>query len=357
MTYIAPRAKVLRHLDRVQAWDHGEQPAPVTLEVDLSSRCVLGCQSCHMAHTHSKGPWAIARRVLPVGMAAVGDLADTAVTLRWLAEAKAAGVQSIIWSGGGEPTTHPDWLLILARAHAFGFAQGMYTLGGLLTHETARAAATYLSWVVVSLDCPDADTYATEKRVSPSRFHAACNGIRYLASANAATVGVSFLLHAQNWPRMGEMLTLSTALGATYTTFRPTVEVSQADPGVLLGDRSWVDVALPGLQYLATLPDVELDVTRFQQWATWQGHGYPTCHGIKLNATVTPDGHVWVCVNRRGVPGSALGNLTHESFTDVWARHPGHWTVDAHCRAMCRLHPINEELHALRQPQAHEAFI
>lgn len=328
------------------------------LETDAGTYLADGVvvHNCHMAHTHSRGPWVSKLRVLPHGMDLTGDLADTAVTLRWLQEAKAAGVKSVIWSGGGEPTTHPDWLLILAKAKVLGFEQGMYTLGGLLTHETAREAASHLSWVVVSLDCADADTYAKEKGVPPARFHAACDGIRFMVG-HRATVGASFLLHADNWHRMGEMLTLSESLGVTYTTFRPTVEVRQDAPSVLLGDRTWVDVALPGLRTLATHPRVELDVQRFQDWANWQGHGYDTCHGIRLNATITPDSRVWVCVNRRGVPGSALGNLTHESFAQVWAKHPGHWNVDRECRAMCRLHPVNEALHALRQPLAHESFV
>jgi len=356
MTYIAPRAKVLRHLDRFHAWDQGQTPGPVTLEVDLSNRCVLGCQSCHMAHTHSRGPWTGKLRTL--GMAPMGDLADTAVTMRWLAEAKEAGVQAIVWSGGGEPTTHPDWLPILARAHTLGFQQGMYTLGGLLTQATALEAAHYLEWVVVSLDCADADTYAKEKAVPPTRFHAACHGIRYLASANACTVGVSYLLHRDNWQRMGAMYQLSKDLGATYTTFRPTIEVRQDAPGTLIGQRGWVfSDAQQELAYYATLPDVELDPTRFTQWAAWAGHGYPTCYGIRLNATVTPNGHVWVCVNRRGVPDSSIGDLTTQSFGEVWAKHPGHWMVDAQCRAMCRLHPINQELAALAVPQPHEAFL
>jgi len=74
-----------------------------------------------------------------------------------------------------------------------------------------------------------------------------------------------------------------------------------------------------------------------------------------LNTTITPDGRVWLCPQRRGV--SALGDLRRESFTDIWARHPRTFTVDAGCRAMCRLHPVNETLAALRTPRAHEAFV
>lgn len=230
----------------------------------------------------------------------------------------------------------------------------MYTCGGLLTAASSSALASMASWVVVSLDTPDADTYAAEKGVPASRFLSACSGLTALIGSKA-TVGASFLLHADNWQRADEMLTLGRHLGAHYVTFRPAIQTAQDRPGVPTGDRSWVLQAMPSLVALSNAADVELDVDRFLAYAAWTDHGYSQCHGVQLNTTITPDGRVWLCPQRRGV--SALGDLRRESFTDIWARHPRTFTVDAGCRAMCRLHPVNETLAALRTPRAHEAFV
>jgi hypothetical protein len=72
---------------------------------------------------------------------------------------------------------------------------------------------------------------------------------------------------------------------------------------------------------------------------------------------VTPDGRVWACPNRRGFEGSAIGDLRTERFPDIWARHSGRWTVDGQCRAMCRLHLMNQAIAPVFAPQAHEAFV
>jgi MoaA/NifB/PqqE/SkfB family radical SAM enzyme len=360
VTFIAPRAKVLKHMDRLVGWDRGEKPYPVTVEWDLSNRCTLGCQDCHFAHTHVKGPWATKLRVLPMAFESTGDLADRDLVFRTLDDmAHADGVKAIVWSGGGEPTTHPDWLSIVEYAATLGYEQGMYTLGGLLTDASAMRLAKVASWVVVSLDAPDAETYAAEKGVPASRFAAACHGITALIG-HKATVGVSFLLHAGNVHRCDDMLALARSLGASYTTFRPAVQTSPAAPGVPLGDRKWAlratDAAyLSVLQRMAAQPDVEVDLDRFREYATWQGHGYTSCQGIQVNTTITPDGRVWICPQRRGV--TALGDLRRESFAAIWARHPGHYTVDAGCRVQCRLHPVNATLAEIRAPRAHEAFI
>ncbi len=361
-TRIGPQ-KVFAHLERLQAWQRGDRPAPITLEWDLSNRCTLGCDHCHFAHTHVRGPWTGLERVMPDAYANTGDLADPALVFRALDEAAAAGVQAVVWSGGGEPTTHPQWSSALVVAQSVGLQQGMYTLGGHLTQQSAQVLAALTSWVVVSLDAVDADTYAAEKHVSADRFEAACQGIRWLAEAGTTTVGVSFLIHAGNWKRVYAMRTLALDLGATYVTFRPRIDCAPDDSAADGLDRDWITEALPVLEQVSIFEVVgsssfvECDPSRFRAYRDWTGRSYTTCHAIKLNATITPDGRVWVCPQRRGMAESCLGDLRTESFSDLWARHPGQWTDFADCRVMCRLHGVNEQLAPVFAEYQHLAFV
>lgn len=356
MTYVDPSGKPFAYIDRLAEWSRGETPAPVTIEWDLSNRCVLGCQDCHFAYTHTRGPWAGRDRPLPMARDAGGDIADTALVKQVLVDAWLAGVKSIVWTGGGEPTTHPDWPDIVAEAADIGYAQGMYTLGGLLTETTGEHLAARADWVVVSLDAISPDAYAREKGVSPTRYFAALNGIRALVDYKAA-VGVSFLLHADNWQQAPEMVNLGHSLGATYTTLRPAIRFSAANPAALTDDRAWITDALPSLTRLSAEPDVECSPTRFAEYRDWQGHGYDVCYGIRLNTTITPDGRMWVCPNRREYAGSCLGDLRQESFSAIWARHPRQWTDFTECRAMCRLHAVNQTLDTVYRDRPHAAFI
>lgn len=338
--------KVYAHLDRLAAWRAGETPAPVTLEWDLTNRCSRGCDGCHFAHTHSRGPLA-ARRLVDTG-----DQADPAMVRRALAEAAALGVRGIVWTGGGEPTLHPDFDAIVAHAATLGLRQGLYTHGGHLDAARAARLRDTLAWAVVSLDAPDEASYRAYK--GPG-FRASCDGVRALAGG-ACRVGVSFLLGAENWPQTGAMLALARSLGATYTTFRPMVWFDPRDPARLTDDRGWITDALPTLAALAGEADVVCDPQRFVEYRDWR-RGYDACYGIRLNATITPDGRVWLCPNRRGLAGSDLGSLQAESFAAIWARHPGVVTDFAQCRAMCRLHQVNERLAVLERPLADVEFV
>lgn len=366
MSYIAPSAKPLKHLSRLLDWESqaydlliGGNPPPVTIEWDLSNRCVLGCQDCHFAYTHTRGPWSSKPRLLPMAQDKGGDLADIALVKRALQEASLAGVQAVVWTGGGEPTTHPEWREALKTARAWALKQGMYTYGGLLDKAGAIELADACEWVVVSLDAWTANIYAAEKGVPEKQFEAACRGILYLTETQRTIVGVSFLLHEANWRRTESMLKLSRSLGATYTTFRPTIRTSPTAPGTIIGDRQWaLRFADSGFfEYHANDKSVEADRRRFVEYANWDGHPYPACYGIRLNTTITPDGRVWLCPNRREMPESCLGDLRVESFADIWKRHPGKVTDYTHCRAMCRLHPVNQTLDAVYRDQPHAEFI
>ena len=362
MSRVAP-SKVFAHLDRLATWNAKARgdigynsdptPGPVTVEWDLSNRCSLGCIECHFAHTHVRGPWA-GKALLPMAYESTGDLADLNVVARGLEQMAAAGVQGVVWSGGGEPTLHPGWTTAMRLAASVGLQQGMYTLGGHLTPATAATLGDLATWVVVSLDAADAESYAREKNVPADRFDDALAGIRLLAGRKA-DVGVSFLLHAANWTDADRMRGLARGLGATYVTFRPRIETDVRTPGTVAGPRSWVRDAMATLRWLAADPFVECDPERFWQYLHWERHPYETCYGVRLHATVTPDGRVWICPQRRGV--TALGDLRTESFAEVWAKHPGRWTDFSGCRAMCRLHLVNEQLAAVYAPHRHEAFV
>ena len=177
-------------------------------------------------------------------------------------------------------------------------------------------------------------------------------------AAGLPVVGASFLLSRENWRDAWPMLALGRRLGATYTTFRPMVLYDLSDPAVPSEDTGWITEALPTLEALSTETGVVCDVGRFLAYRDWRRErSYRACYGIRLNATITPDGRVWVCPNRRGLAASSIGDLRAESFAAVWARHPGQWTDFRQCRTMCRLHQVNERLAAMEATSEHPEFV
>lgn len=342
MTYIDPAAKLLYHADRIAAIDAGQTPPPVNVEIDLSNRCNLGCKGCHMALTHSKGHHA--NKILPEGHVHTGDLMLSGLALNIIGQLKDYGVRSITWTGGGEPLIHPEAVDIFAACQ---LDQGLYTNGTMIDPLKAAVLKASMQWVYVSLDRHTRESYRAYKQ--SDNFNRAVAGIQYLVRASGrATVGVGFLLDADNWQDVYEMYRFGANLGADYVQFRPLVV-----PGA---DTLWVDAFLNYFDP-AGLDKCIVDLHRFKMYGDWRGHEYPMCYWAQMQSVITPDGKVWPCVNRRGFLGNMLGNLNTETFADIWARS-GAWVIDGKCRMLCRGHIPNQQLDRILGPKpAHWRFI
>jgi MoaA/NifB/PqqE/SkfB family radical SAM enzyme len=338
--YIDPPRKLLYHIDRIAAIQVGQHPAPVNVEIDLSNRCNLGCRDCHFAHTHTRGPLAGSPR--PGYMGDVGDRMDTELAIRIIDQLKTAGVRSITWTGGGEPTTHPDFDRILLYAHDLGMDQGLYTNGTMILPERALHLKQACRWVYVSLDACDRDSYEAYK--GSYAYDRAISGIRNLVAApGGATIGLGFLLHEKNWFNGRDMITLGDELGVDYVQFRPAIQFEMAHPSRGPMDRTWLKACIQWLESVKGERGVEVDRERFELYRKWSGHGYPTCYWTQLQTVITPNGKVWTCVNRRGFEGDEIGDLTQEPFETIWERSASH-PVDERCRVMCRGHIANRAL-------------
>ena len=355
MTYIDPRHKVLWHADRISELQlYGHTTAPVNVEIDLSNRCTHGCEWCHFAYTHSRGPLARTAQK-PAGYEDCGDLMDTDLAFDIIDQLGDMGVRSITWTGGGEPTLHPAFKRIIDYAAMSGIPQGIYTHGSNLTGDLPVRLKASMTFVYISLDEATADKFYKSKGVN--RFEYVVNGISDLAKEpGTATIGVGFLLHSGNVGDVERMVHLARSLGADYCQFRPVVDYVQDCPGTRL-DTEWVDDAIAALAPWQADPFVNADLDRFLMYRNWAGHGYTTCNWAAMQTVITPNGKVWACVNRRGHKGAELGDLTVERFEDIWYRHGKPCNVGADCRLLCRGHLCNLTLDAVVTKPQHEAFI
>lgn len=353
MTFIAPQAKLFRHLDRLQDLQYaGRTDAPINAEIDLSNRCSLGCSYCHFAYSHTRGPLA-GKREKPANAIPGGDLMETSLALDIIRQLAEAGVQSITWTGGGEPTLHPAFNEIIEYARGL-VSQGIYTHGGHIDNERAQLLKETMTFVYVSLDAIDRKSYFESKGVD--RFNAACDGIRRLTVFDSgATVGVGFLVTETNYRDVGQAALLADALGADYVQYRPVIRYSQDRPGELAEDTGWLTAAMEEIARLDS-PNVEADLARFRMYRDWTGHGYPTCWWVTLQTVITPNGMVWRCVNQREHASALLGDLSVEPFRDVWERATAH-TVDGDCRVSCRGHMSNLALAEIMADRPHPEFV
>lgn len=344
--YIDPTNKLMGHLDRLAAIQAGDHPAPVNVEIDLTNRCNLGCDGCHFGHVHTRGPLAVRHTH------EAGDTFDYPLIDNVLQQLNVSGVRSITWTGGGEPTLYKYFDAVIEDCP---LPQGIYTNGTLIDEQRADLLRRRCDWVYVSMDNHTRESYQLYKRAD--KFEAACNGVRFLRECEGnATIGIGYLIGADNWQDIPAMVDHGLGLGADYVNFRPMIEFDKIHLSHLAQPVDWVDEVVELMDYYAGNAQVIADSSRFEMLRDWKTHPYPTCYWAQVQTVITPDARVWTCVNRRGFNGDALGDLHLESFPSIWRRSKAH-KVDNKCRVMCRGHIPNLALNAMMEPRKHAEFI
>ena len=124
--------KLLRHSDKVQRMLAGDVVYPISVEIDLSNVCNHHCPWCSFNGfrqenwTNFDGP-----RVLSL-----------------LEELRDVGVQSVTFTGGGEPLVHKQAAEIFQKAADLGLQFGVVTNGRKLEGAVAAGLGAKGKWTL-----------------------------------------------------------------------------------------------------------------------------------------------------------------------------------------------------------------
>jgi len=114
---------------------------PIAVELHLTNACNNNCYYCSMKRIRDN-------YFLP--------LEKISAILNFLHN---IGTKGIILSGGGEPTTHPNFLTILDLAYNLNLHLGLISNGIALDDRKIDQIIKQTEWIRISLDAGDSETY------------------------------------------------------------------------------------------------------------------------------------------------------------------------------------------------------
>lgn len=297
---------------------------PVHAEIDLTWRCSLDCKGCHSKWLHS-------------GIELQPDQIKTIMT-----ELHAHGLEAVTFSGGGDPMESPHFFYAVNLAYDLGLKIGLYTWMPEPTQAKIDTFDVKLDWVY-------------SHPFNASRFE---RGIIVTGVASRRchwTAG--FLLDESNWHKAAEMASKVDLNFFDGVDFRPLCPENKPDAKPLNYD--WVEKSIFMLKQMShDEPRITWSEYKFNGLLNGGKREYDVCLSTDLVALVGPDGQMWECVQRRGYPDSALGNLLTESLEDIWRRKKHCRTELDGCRILCRNDQDNIALYQLLGPAPkHHAFL
>jgi pyrroloquinoline quinone biosynthesis protein E len=279
---------------------------PLGLLAELTHRCPLGCPYC-------SNPLALDPR---------GDELDTATWARVFREAAALGVLQVHMSGG-EPASRSDIVELMAAAHAAGLYTNLITSGiGVPAQRLQQLADAGLDHVQISIqdsEASSADHIAGYDGAFTRKRTLAAEVVR-----RKLPLTVNAVMHRANIDRIGEMVDLALALGASRVEIAHVQYYGWAlkNRAMLMPTREQVERAAVAVEDLRARHHgrIVIDAVVPDYYAR-----YPKpCVGGwgRRSLNVTPAGKVLPCHAAESITGLEFWNVREHSLADIWANSP-----------------------------------
>jgi len=279
---------------------------PLGLLAELTHRCPLGCPYCSN----------------PLTLDAREDELDTATWLRVFREAAELGVLQLHLSGG-EPGTRRDLVDLAAGAHAAGLYTNLITSAVGITQETLGALAeTGLDHVQISIQ--DSEAASADRIAGYAGAFARKRALAAAVVRHNLLLTVNAVVHRANIDRIGDMVDLALALGASRIEIAHVQYYGWAlkNRAALMPSRAQVERAATALAELRSRHHgrIVIDAVIPDYYAR-----YPKpCVGGwgRRSLNVTPAGKVLPCHAAESLTGLEFWNVRQHSLADIWANSP-----------------------------------
>lgn len=351
--------KLFSHMDRLYDWWNGKNIYPITLEVGPATVCNHYCTWCmHGAYFGKHRNDADVSKLYPDN-----SIMKFEFYRRIIDELIPFGVKSVILSGSGEPFMNPEISKFIEYTKRKGADIAVITNGSYIREEDVIPAVTCSSWIRASLDAGTSETRRRIHRTTETDFDETLENLRRMASVkkklNAEVqLGSQIVVCPENVHEIYEVARVSKGCSIDYTQIKPVILHPQSSDTQL--DREFLQNALNlARDTRRKLEDDGFKVyVKEDQFAGVLAHDYERSAYQRCYANFFPiieaNGIMYYCSQTRGLPQFALGDLTKNSFQEIWEsdrRKEVNESIDImKCQPICRCHPINKVLWNMRHP-------
>lgn len=335
------------HPEALDVLRRGQMPRPIHVQLILSDLCNQDCHFCayRMSAGLSNELFGTAETHNP------NRKIPTAKALEIVEDCGAMGVKAIQFTGGGEPTVHPDHLRIFARAQALGMETALVTNGVKLAPSDPAVLA--MTWIRVSVDAGDEETYAAVRRVPAIHWGKMWANVRELARQFQGTLGMGFVVTPQNYHTIAAAAHLAREagvanlrVGAVFSAEGPAY-YGDLLPAIMDAVAAAKELSREGFEVVdlfgRRLSDLEAGAP-----------DDPDCHYQYLTIYIGGDLSVYRCCNTAYTLAGKVGSLVDQRLRDALLEYG---PFDARSCRFCQFIGQNKAIKALIDPPRHVNFV
>ena len=306
--------KAAWHIDKIEELRRGHQVVPAQVQLILSDLCN---QDCHFCAYRSSNGFSTEQFAGDKGERNPNRKIGLEKAIEILDDCASLGVKAIQFTGGGEPTVHPDHLHIFEYAQDIGLETSLVT-NGVLFRDGWQEVLPKMKWVRISIDAGSAKEYAAVRRVKPEFYATALSHVAMLAAEirqqwTNCYLGVGYVLTRENWSDAYEGVALIRAAGAHNV--RLSAMFSTEGAAYYDGVYDDIKAEIERIKGLATddFAVVDLFGDRISDLVQ-HSPDYEFCGYQQFNVYIGGNLRVYRCCTTAYTKHGEVGNLTNQSL-------------------------------------------
>jgi len=284
--------KILSQYEKIKQIQAGKFPVPSYATLHLSYSCNQNCRGCAYAEYNKE-------HFMP----------EKSKAFNYVNQLIDFGIKAFDISGGGEPSIIPfmPGLIeyIISRGGNYGFA----TNGVALSNDLKDLLALTATYIRVSLETGDKETYCKYKRCSPEMFDKVCENIIYFGNNRSPNTELSIKFDV-NTILYGKKH-INGSLNILNQFSVDTVSFKSLTGGSELNDerKEWISDYLDHQSENRNTKIINSIIRRYP---------VPQCILTPLQTTIDGKGYVYLCCYYYGNTDHIIGNLNDTDFKDIW---------------------------------------
>jgi len=359
MNVYAP-TKAAWHIDRIADLRAGRQAVPVSIQLIPSDYCNQDCSYCAyrasdgLSVAEFGGPDKAGKHTHnPLRMIPTAKLREI------LKDAADLGVKSVTWTGGGEPTAHPDHMELFEYALDLGLECSMNT-NGVVLRAGWQDVLPRFTYVRFSFDGSTAEEYAAIRQVPLNSFQKVLGNIAAVvnevkARDTACVVGVGYIVTPQYHASTSRAVELLRDTGVDYARL---ASMQSTNGSAVYGDQ--LDAARSSVNSACNLARPGFDVVNLFDTALGKRMSDPFCGFQQFVLYVGGNQKIYRCCYVAYSQVGDIGDLKTQSLRQWFesqAKHDAIDSFDARSCDSCPLMEKNEAILAMLNPPPHVNFV
>jgi len=171
--YTSTGAKFWRHPDQMISFLHGTGKSVISTHISPTGNCNLNCEYCSVSKRKKH------------------DQLEVDTIIKYIEDLIPRGLKAVIFTGGGEPTIHPQWNEIVLKLRLHNLKFGLITNGIDLEDRNLEI----FNWIRISVNYP-AFSKLMQQQIPAFSLKPNCTiGLSLIYTGQNKQFGVSELLH------------------------------------------------------------------------------------------------------------------------------------------------------------------